>query len=70
MLIFAIFADGTSFRTKRLQPKFRNRNFTSIFADQISLRAKKCAGSSKIVILLQFLPIDPNFVRKDRRRGY
>ena len=46
----------------------KNRNFTSVFGDRPSFRAKGLlrdkSGTSKIAILPQFLAIDPHFVRK------
>ena len=45
-----------------------NRNFTSVFAHPASFRAKGLlrdkSGTSKFAIFLQFLRIDPHFVRK------
>ena len=45
-----------------------HRNFTSVFDDRPSFRAKGLlqdkSGTSKIAILPQFLTIDPHFVRK------
>ena len=42
-----------------------NRNFTSVFGDRTSFRAKEgFAGEVEIAILPQFLAIEPHFVRK------
>ena len=41
-----------------------NRNFTSVFGDRTSFRAKVFTGNTKIAILPQFLAIEPHFVRK------
>ena len=47
----------------------QNRNFTSVFGDRTSFRAKGkgCRGSCEFAVLPQFLAIKPHFVRKGCR---
>ena len=48
-----------------LRPDARNRNFTSVFGDRTSFRAKELRPDAlQLAILPQFLAIEPHFVRK------
>jgi len=60
----SVFGDQTSFRAKRFAGQLGNRTFTSVVADRTSFRARVAPDTYKSQILLQFLPIEPHFVRK------
>ena len=51
------------FMRKGCTGRLANRNFTSVFGDRTSFRAKGLHGNPEIAILLQFLAIEPHFVR-------
>ena len=63
---FAQTLSGTSsIKNNITPPNVENRNFTSVFGDRSSFRARiGCDRRRKFAILLQFLTIEPHFVRK------
>ena len=64
----SVFGTQASFRVKELRRTLQNRNFTTVFGDQSSFRAKGLPP--RFAILLQFLAIEPHFVRKGCDRHF
>ena len=52
-----------------LHRRLQNLNFSSVFAHRPSCRAKGLRGTLEIAIFLQFLHINPHFVRKGAFRN-